>query len=122
MRHHRQPEATISRAVHADHRRLIAQLKAVAHVPVGYARIGRAGVRDRPAGEIAIVGQSTRTLQGPHDFFSQDRSGDLLQHSRRFARPRLGQPGQRAADPAVVGPTGLPPGFSYRLILVNRMR
>src|SRR3990172_7528558 len=90
-------------------------------MPVSHPRIGRAGVGDRPVGEIAIVSQPTRALQSPHDLFGQERPGDLLQSISDLLSFRLGKTGKRAADPAVVSPTGLPPGFGDRLILVNRV-
>jgi hypothetical protein len=48
--------------------------------------------------------------------------GDLIQHRRDLLGFRLGETGKRAADPTVIRPAGLPPGFGNRLILVNRMR
>lgn len=122
MGHDRKPQTAIGRAVHADHRRLVAESNRVVHVTVARIRVGGAAVGYGTTSQIAIVNQSPRELQGFHGFSVQDEFGDLVQHTSHLLGLFLGKRAERATDAAVVGPSGLEPGFGHRLILVNRVR
>jgi hypothetical protein len=121
VRRDRQPKPTVGRTVHTHHRRLISQVNAITHVAEGSTRVRGAAIGDRTASQITVHDDFAAVSPGQHDLAVDDGLADRFQDLHNLLCLARRQPGQCAADTAIVCPSWLCPGPGYFLILIQRV-
>jgi|SaaInl7_200m_RNA_FD_contig_91_200682_length_1917_multi_8_in_0_out_0_3 hypothetical protein len=84
--------------------------------------VARAGIRDRQPGQVAVQPQPFTLAAYFSHFLGYKRLADCFQRRNQGLGFFPTQPAQGAADAGVVCPSWLFPGFSNRLVFLQRMR